>query len=180
MKKYKGQLGEFFYSFRYGTIMVAVGFIVTIWDLVTKMITDGKSYSLIDGVVSVSSSHNTGAAWSILNQHTWLLILISVIFIILLILANIYFFKNKNYLYATAMGLILSGAICNLFDRIAFGYVRDFISLEFINFPIFNIADIAITIGVILLCAFFLFCSKKEKDGQQKTNINNQKANNNE
>ena len=49
------------------------------------------------------------------------------------------FLKTKTYFYAISMGILLSGAICNLYDRIAFGYVRDFIKLDFMNFPIFNI-----------------------------------------
>lgn len=162
MSKVKKYLGDFFFKFRYGTIMVLVGLIVALWDLLTKVLTDGQSVTVIDGFLSFFSSHNTGAAWSMLSQHTWVLILISVIFIAVILVAN-WFFKSKNYFYAVSMGLIVSGALCNLYDRIAYGYVRDFISLDFINFPIFNIADIAITVGVILVCIFFILLAKKEK-----------------
>ena len=54
------------------------------------------------------------------------------------------------------MGLVLGGAFCNLYDRVVYGYVRDFISLDFISFPIFNLADCAITFGAIMLVIFFI------------------------
>ncbi|MBO7526901.1 MAG: signal peptidase II, partial [Clostridia bacterium] len=74
-----------------------------------------------------------------------------------------FFFKKKNVLYSISLGMILSGAICNLLDRITFGYVRDFIKLDFINFPIFNIADSAICVGVFLFCIFFIFYVQKKE-----------------
>ena len=177
MKKLSGNLIEFFYKYKYGTLMFAVGIIVAIWDLVTKSITDGKVANFIDGFIRIFFSHNTGAAWSMLSSATWVLIIISLIFIIAILIFNC-FFKQKNYFYSFSVGLILSGAICNLFDRIVYGYVRDFIELQFINFPIFNLADCAITIGVILLCIFFIFMYKTEKDSIKSTKNSKRKTNN--
>ena len=166
MKKIKQKIADFLYKHKYETLITLVTFVVVFWDLVFKAITDGKNFTLIPNVLGFNYSHNTGAAWSIMSNLTWLLILISIIFIIAICVAN-YFYKNKSYFYAVSVGLILSGAIGNLIDRIFFGYVRDFIDLEFMNFPTFNIADIAITVGVILLCVYILFLSKKQKNATE-------------
>lgn len=55
------------------------------------------------------------------------------------------------------LALVLSGAIGNLIDRVALGYVRDFIAFDFINFPVFNFADSCITVGAVLLVVSVLF-----------------------
>lgn len=170
MNKVKKRISDFFLKFKYGTLMVLVGLVIAIFDIVSKVLTDGKSATVIDGFFSIVSSHNTGAAWSILSQHTWVLILISILFIAIILVAN-WFFKSKSYFYAVSLGLIVGGALCNLYDRIAYGYVRDFISLDFINFPIFNIADIAITIGAILICIFFIMLAIKEKKQKRNSEI---------
>ena len=161
-KKLKSNLFDFFFKYKYATVICLSGLIVVFWDLFLKYFTDGMDQTLINGILSFVSSHNTGAAWSIFSNSTTFLIIISIVFIIGILIFN-YFYKNKTYFYAISLGLVLSGAICNLLDRIKYGYVRDFIKLEFMNFPIFNIADCAITVGVILLCVYFLFFSGKKE-----------------
>lgn len=162
---------HFLHQYRYSLVMILVAVVAGIIDLITKAVTDGKSSEFINGFISFFSTHNTGAAWSMLNEHTWLLIVLSIAFIGVILFAHIKF-KNKNFLYAVSMGLVLSGALCNLFDRIAFGYVRDFICLEFMEFPIFNIADCAITIGVVLLALFFILLSIKENKAKKQKDTN--------
>jgi signal peptidase II len=72
--------------------------------------------------------------------------------------------KIKSKTYSIGFGLILAGAIGNFVDRIAFGYVRDFIMFDFWKtFPIFNFADCCIVIGCILVCVYFLFLSSDNK-----------------
>lgn len=156
----KQAFANFLFKNRYGTIMLLVGGIVAFWDLILKFLSDGKSLPAINGIFNIYSTHNTGGAWSIFSNSTIFLIVVTIIFIVAIIIFN-YNLNKKNYFYAISMGLLLSGAVCNLFDRIKYGYVRDFINLEFINFPVFNIADIAITVGVILLVIYFLFIMPK-------------------
>ena len=93
---------------------------------------------------------NTGASFSILEGYTFFLIVISIIFIIGLMYYLINYKIDYPILYSFI--LILSGAIGNLFDRFLFGHVFDFIKIYW--WPIFNFADIYLSIGVILLFYF--------------------------
>lgn len=61
------------------------------------------------------------------------------------------------------LALVLSGAIGNLIDRVALGYVRDFIAFDFMNFPVFNFADSCITVGAVLLIVSVLFTKSGER-----------------
>ena len=69
--------------------------------------------------------------------------------------------KPKHTLQRTALMLIFSGALGNAIDRIFRGYVIDFIETAFISFPVFNIADIAITVGAALLIIYVIFFDKE-------------------
>ena len=125
----------------------------------------------IPGFFKFLYTQNTGAAWSMFSGSTVALIIISVIVIALL---GVYVFasKTKNPLFYVSLGLIVGGAIGNLIDRIFLGYVRDFIKLEFMNFPIFNTADCFLTVGVVCLVVYYLIEvvkeSKKKKEKEQK------------
>lgn len=174
-KNIKQKIGDFLFKNRYGTIMVFVGIIVAFWDFTTKFLFDEQQVSVINGFFSIFSTHNTGGAWSIFSNATWLLIIFSILFIVAIIVFN-YFLKTKTYFYSISLGLLLGGAVCNLYDRIFLGYVRDFIKLDFINFPIFNIADICICVGVALVIVYFAFIApkieKKQKDEQNTVEEN--------
>ena len=73
------------------------------------------------------------------------------------------FDKFSNFVEVFALSLIVSGAIGNVIDRIFHGYVTDFFSFAFINFPVFNVADIAITIGAVLFVAAVLLSPSHKK-----------------
>lgn len=94
---------------------------------------------------------NTGAAFSILENFSIFLIAFSIIAILLVIafvIRNVEKFSTFAFFWAS---MLISGIFCNLYERIHFGYVRDFFKLNFIEFPIFNISDIFINIGVIAI-----------------------------
>ena len=94
---------------------------------------------------------NTGAAFSILQNSRMFLILFSV-FAVLWIIWNV--IKNINRVSMIAIfwtALLVSGICCNLGERILLGYVRDFFKLNFVNFPVFNISDIFINLGVFAI-----------------------------
>jgi len=146
-------------------LLLTIGLVML--DLITKILFEGISYSLIPNFFILKSVHNYGAGLGILSGQTILLIVLSLVFLVAFILFDIYY-KNNNKLYFISFNLILSGAIGNLIDRIFLGYVRDFI---FINLPFmqyyFNLADVFLTIGVVLLVIELLFRNKKGE--QQKT-----------
>lgn len=139
-------------------ILYLVAFLViVIGDQVTKIIVDhtlslGGSYAIIDDFFYFTYAHNTGAAWGMLAGKISLFLIVSVVAAIGIIY---YFMKSESYQKLTRFGLVLvfGGLIGNLIDRLAFGYVRDFIDFIIFgyNFPIFNVADMAITIGMALV-----------------------------
>lgn len=94
---------------------------------------------------------NSGAAFSIFENSKIFLIIFSIVAILLIL---IYAIKNASKYSAVAgffSAMLVAGIGCNLYERIAFGYVRDFIKLNFIDFPVFNISDIFINISVFAI-----------------------------
>lgn len=127
-------------------------------------IIDGLSKSIISTYLKLNQSieiikdffylryiHNTGASWGILENNRILLIIFSIIAIILLIRYSYSFKKTKLNTYG--FGFLIGGILGNLSDRIINGYVIDFFDFIIFNydFPVFNIADIFIVFGVIIL-----------------------------
>ena len=116
-----------------------------------------EEISIIPNFFSIQYLKNTGAAFSILENQTILLAITSIICISVII----YYLKKEENL-TTAMylsfGLVLGGIIGNLIDRIVYQGVIDFLSFQIFNynFPVFNIADIGITIGVLLLIIIYI------------------------
>ena len=120
--------------------------------------------SVIPGVMGIFHTHNTGAAWSILGNYTWLLAVFSAV-ASLVVLYIIIRRKVTHPLGKWSLILILAGAVGNLIDRIRLGYVIDMFRFLFVSFPVFNFADICITVGGILLCIYILFLYGKDKKG---------------
>lgn len=105
---------------------------------------------------------NTGAAFSILSNMTWLLSAISLLFCAGVVLLFI-FQMPKNKFVCLSLSMMFAGALGNAIDRVFRGYVVDFIRLSFFDFPVFNIADISITLGAALLIISIILLDKKEK-----------------
>tara|TARA_Y100001978_G_C23524169_1_gene351746 strand:+ start:160 stop:624 length:465 start_codon:yes stop_codon:yes gene_type:complete len=99
---------------------------------------------------SINLIKNDGAAFNLFSKSTSFLSFISITTSIIIILI-ILFSKRINYFERYSLSFILGGSLGNGIDRISNGFVVDFINLNFINFPIFNIADISINIGFLLL-----------------------------
>ena len=125
--------------------------IILVIDQLTKAIMIDKQIILIPRFIQLRYTQNTGMAFSLGSGNVWIIILLSlaIIAIIIKILVD----KKDKMTASTliSLELILSGAISNLIDRVFRGYVVDFIDVSLFNFPTFNIADISITIGVLLL-----------------------------
>lgn len=118
--------------------------IVVLIDQITKFLTQNINLQILP-FIRLIDVKNTGAAFGILKDHTILLIFLSIMIIGFLIY-YIDKIEEKDYI---AYGLILGGAFGNLIDRIFLNYVRDFISIWV--WPVFNIADAAISIGLIII-----------------------------
>lgn len=149
-------------------------FLISFWVIVfdqlskqgiSRQLLFGQRINIVDNLISFTKIYNTGAAFSILQKNTSVLIFFS----IFVTIAITYYFIKKVKLVppilALAWGLILGGTVGNMVDRIVLGYVIDFIRLDFINFPIFNLADISINLGAFLIFLYvFLKPSKVSKD----------------
>ncbi|WP_297232804.1 signal peptidase II [uncultured Flavonifractor sp.] len=131
--------------------------------LVRANIPMGEGVPFIPHILQLTYYQNTGAAFSIFEQHTWILTLISAVASVLLIvlLAK----RTFNHPFAmVSLALVLAGAVGNLIDRLFLGYVTDMFQTLFMNFPIFNVADICIVCGGIAFCVYFLlFCKEEDK-----------------
>ncbi|PKK38689.1 Lipoprotein signal peptidase [Clostridiaceae bacterium JG1575] len=117
----------------------------------------GATKDLIPGILDFSYLENRGAAFGIMQNQQALLIAISALVVAVLL---VYLWKNKeSALSKSAMCLVVAGALGNLKDRITLGYVVDFIHFHLGNqwhFPTFNVADVCVTVGVLLLIIDFL------------------------
>lgn len=107
--------------------------------------------TLIPGVLDFTLVHNTGAAWGMLGDWTNVFIVIALI--VLAIIAFIVFVRGErtDTFSVIALSFLFAGGLGNAVDRYLNGYVIDFINFKLIDFPVFNVADMAITIGVIML-----------------------------
>ncbi|HLD69699.1 MAG TPA: signal peptidase II [Candidatus Omnitrophota bacterium] len=112
----------------------------------------GESWPVLRGIFHITLVNNTGIAFGLFKNQGIVFIIIPLIAIVLLIF-NIYYYRNNqenlSRTYIVAFSLILGGAIGNLIDRIYLGYVIDF--LDFRVWPVFNVADSAITIGAAII-----------------------------
>lgn len=153
MRKFRGILLAF--------LLVVVDQITKYWAR-TVLAQDGP-VDIITGVFKLQYLENRGAAFGILQNK---LILLMIMTIIVLGLVFVVFFKvpnEKKYRPIEYICLfIIAGAIGNMIDRLFLNYVVDFLYFELIDFPIFNVADIYVTVSAVLLVILFLFYYKDE------------------
>ncbi len=129
--------------------------------LVRLNIPRGDSVPFLPHILQLTYYRNTGAAFSIFEEHTWILTLISAAASVLLIVLLV----RKTFSHPFGMvslALILAGAVGNLIDRLFLGYVTDMFQTLFMNFPVFNVADMCIVCGCIAFCVYFLLFQGKE------------------
>ena len=136
--------------------------IVLILDQVTKYLSErylalGASSPVIQGVFQFTNVHNTGAAWGMLAGGRWLFIVITLVTVGLLCWLLLRRRKTLGFLARLCVALLIAGATGNLIDRVLIGYVRDMFDFCLINFPVFNVADCAVSVGAALLVIDTLF-----------------------
>ena len=113
---------------------------------------------------------NKGAAWGMMANSRWIFIIISAVAVVALAVLLLYFAKSKKFFVASLV-LIFAGGIGNMIDRIANGYVVDFIQFAFWqSFPVFNVADSYVTIGGFMLIIYVLFIDRSFLSGRKKEN----------
>lgn len=117
------------------------------------------------GLVELVSVRNTGGAWGIFSDSTMLLGAFSLIVCAIILLYELFFAKNAPLMSRVGAALVFAGGIGNAIDRFWHGYVVDFISFAFIDFPVFNVADIGVTVGAALFLASMLLSARKDPDG---------------
>lgn len=127
----------------------------------------GESRPLLPGLVQLRTVHNYGAAWSSFSGMRWLLV--GVTSVIVLAVAYVLVRRIVRHpLGVAACFLILSGGLGNIIDRVRLGYVVDMFDFQFMNYPVFNVADIAVVCGAVLAVAYYLwFYEKYDKKDRQ-------------
>jgi signal peptidase II len=140
---------------------------LTKWMIVKKM-EYGESIEIIENLLYITSHRNRGAAWGILQGQMWFFYIIT----IAVIIGLVYYIQKmakESRLLGVALALMLGGAIGNFIDRIARQEVVDFVHTYIFSysFPVFNVADAALSIGVGLLVIHMFL---EEKNGKEKDN----------
>ena len=117
--------------------------------------------------VALTYVQNTGAAFSLFHEHTWLLTLLSGVVSVALVVA----LARKIFPHwwgMLALALLLGGAVGNFLDRLLLGYVTDMFATTFMNFPVFNVADMGVVAGGVLLCIYVIFSFAQERKEQEE------------
>lgn len=147
------QMGAFF-------ILVAISILIDQWTkrLAVAHLGAYEHIPLIPGILEFSRIENSGAAFGILQGHMFFFYLITAMVCLLILWAAIQTPAEKKYsLFLFSLALIVSGAVGNLIDRVERQSVVDFIYFVPIDFPVFNVADIFVTLGTALLMILILF-----------------------
>ncbi|EEL39001.1 Lipoprotein signal peptidase [Bacillus cereus Rock3-29] len=133
--------------------------------LIVKNLELGMSIPIIDNVLYITSHRNRGAAWGILENKMWFFYIITVVFVVFIVMYMKKYAKTDKLL-GISLGLILGGAIGNFIDRVFRQEVVDFIHVYIFsyNYPVFNVADSALCIGVVLIIIQTLLEGKKTKE----------------
>lgn len=143
------------------TLYLLLSVILVSLDQLTKYLTVQhiELYEVVDfipNVLSFTYIRNTGAAWNILEGQMWFFYIITAI-VVLVLLYHMYTEGQSDKIFGIILSVILAGAIGNFIDRLLHQYVIDMIKFEFINFPIFNLADVFLSVGVTVLFIYSIY-----------------------
>lgn len=126
----------------------------------------GDSVPLIEGIINLTYIHNNGAAFGILKNQRWFFLAVTAVIMIICITMLIRKTYKSKWMY-WAICIVLGGGLGNMIDR-AFrgGNVIDFLEFGFFDFPIFNLADIAVSVGAVMIFIYFLRDMIKDVKGE--------------
>lgn len=126
-----------------------------------------ESKPLIPGVIELFYVQNTGGGFSILADHTWLLVVMTTL--LMGVIAWMIFKKTFSHPLAMwTLTMILGGGLGNLIDRVRLGYVVDMFNFQFMEYPVFNVADILVVCGTIGFAAYYLLLHDKLTKKEEK------------
>ncbi len=149
-------------------LAIIISVVVIIIDQLTKLwayhsLQGTRGIQVIGNMLEFRYVENRGAAFGILQGRMWFFYVITII--VVAILFYYLFTQDRSSIFLNiTVGLLIGGALGNFIDRLLRGFVVDFIKVDFvsqINFPVFNVADIAITIGSVLFIIYILFLEKE-------------------
>lgn len=153
-----------------------IALIVILIDQITKKLIVtyleiGESIPIIENFLYLTSHRNRGAAWGILQGQMWFFYIITSV-VIIVVIYYIQKYGRKSPLLGWSLGLLLGGAIGNFIDRLFLKEVVDFVDVYIFtyNYPIFNVADAALVIGVGLILIQTFLESKQQKENSNGTN----------
>ena len=130
--------------------------------LVRANIPLGGDVPFLPHILQLTYVQNTGAAFSLLEEHTWILTIVSLVVSVLLVVLLAKKVFSRPFAMA-ALSMVLAGAVGNLIDRALLGYVTDMFETLFMRFAVFNVADICVVVGGIAFCGYYLFFHGKEE-----------------
>ena len=146
-------------------LWLILSFVIIVFDQLTKFFIMNKmqlgdSIEIVEGFLYIAYTRNTGAAWGIFGEHTEYLAIFSVVASLVLVYVLLHM---KRGFGALSLAIVIGGAVGNAIDRIQLGWVVDFIDTYVFgyDFPTFNIADSAITVGVCFLVIYMLFIHRE-------------------
>ncbi len=145
--------------------------VTTLLDLnISNFITSNLQYfnlGNISNYFDITYYENTGAAFSIFQNNVTLLIGIAFAALVSIITILIKYIEKTSLLTCFFFAMLISGIICNTYERLHFGFVRDFFNIKFINFPVFNISDVLINISVLAIMIVVLKYKKKNSQNDK-------------
>ncbi|MBQ8683321.1 MAG: signal peptidase II [Clostridia bacterium] len=149
-------------------VLVGIDQLTKLW-AASRLNSPAGPIALIPGVFELRYCENRGVAFSLLEGQRWLFIPLTLLTSALIVLILLRSTQRHRFLFSFSCSLVLAGGIGNLIDRIAYGYVIDFLYVKLIDFPIFNFADCCVVVGAFLLFGFLLFGLKGEEDTPLRT-----------
>ncbi|MBQ9510111.1 MAG: signal peptidase II [Clostridia bacterium] len=160
-------------------LWIIIAVVSVIADFISKRIVMANmalydTAAFLPGLIEFRYIRNTGAAWGMFSDSRWVFMVLTSIAIIAIPFI-LYKYGKVHKLFGISLSLIWGGAIGNMIDRVFYGSVVDFINFQFVEFPVFNIADCCVTIGAAMMLVYVIFFDKtlfrdEKKKKEEKTN----------
>lgn len=156
--------------------IILLGLFLAFDQLTKKYFADNRLMDGISGIFRFYYTENTGSAFSFLGDKSWgqlFFKILTPIALVLFLVLYVFAYRRSYKILTLSLTMMISGTIGNYIDRLVFSFVRDFIKLDFMNFPIFNVADILLCVGVGLFIVHYLFLDKnaffKKENGKENS-----------